>query len=51
MAVHVLLTEDDLETTEQIVSRLTGHRYRITHAADGVIAQNLARVGDFDVLS
>ena len=50
MAVRVLLAEDDLETTEQIVSHLTDHHYLVTHAADGIVAQNLARVGDFDVL-
>ncbi len=48
--MKILLVEDDLATRELLVFHLTAARYTVEQAADGIIAQELAALWNYDLI-
>ena len=48
--MKLLLVEDDLATRELLVFHLTAARYTVEQAADGIIAQELAALWNYDLI-
>ncbi len=48
--MKLLLVEDDLATRELLAFHLTAARYTVEQAADGIIAQELAALWNYDLI-